>query len=119
MMNRMIKNFKLLFDDIDSLTLSGVFEKLKGGGVNPVKEREEVLLLYRHLLKHVPEMHESLLEQKYAYEVIILFIKFIKFHFRQGSRETDRAVILKLKNIGYTVIEKINKGVYPPFPKYL
>jgi hypothetical protein len=44
--------------------------------------------------------------------------KKIKFMFREGSRENDIESIKLLKNTAYTVIEKINKGVYPPFPKF-
>ena len=47
------------------------------------------------------------------------FNKLIKYNFREGSRETDIEIILDLKSVCYTVIEKINKGVYPPFPKYV
>jgi hypothetical protein len=114
-MNRLSRNFKLLLDDIETVNFTNPFKKT----FDPKQEKREILLLYRHLLKNIPKMHESLFEQKYAYEVINFNQKFIKFNFQQGSRETDRVVILKLKNIAYTVIEKINKGVYPPFPKYI
>jgi hypothetical protein len=68
-MNRIAKNFKLLIDDLDNISLINPFKKQ----IDPIKlldERNEALLLYRHLLKNVPKLHgPSLLEQKYAYEV--------------------------------------------------
>jgi hypothetical protein len=64
-MNKLVKNFKLLLDDIDSIKLTNPLKK----EIDKIAERNETLLLYRHLIKNIPKMHNSLLEQKYAYEV--------------------------------------------------
>jgi hypothetical protein len=53
------------------------------------------------------------------YNLYKIFSQEIKFNFREGSRETDYEVISLLKNTCYMIIEKINHGVYPPFPKYI
>lgn len=75
------------------------------------KNREEVLYLYRHFLKHIPQMESNLIRRTFLKEEI-------KFNFRECSRETDVEVIMTHKNNSYIIIEKINKGVYPPFPQY-
>ena len=75
------------------------------------KDRKEVLLLYRHMIKTIPKMEDSYFKQRHLHE-------FIKFNFNKGACETDIQVIMDLKNTCYIVIEKINKKVYPPFPKY-
>ena len=105
------RNLQLLLDDIKSPIISlyrnSKLEKEKF----KIDNKKEVLYLYRHMLKNIPPMHANLLEHRRTYEEI-------KFNFHEGSRETQYEIICMLKNTCYIIIEKINKGVYPPFPKY-
>jgi hypothetical protein len=107
----MIRNIKTLFSDIET-TFKTLIMQRKTEKLNfLVENRREVLYLYRHMLKNIPPMQNSLLEQRCTYEEL-------KFHFREGSSETNYEVICMLKNTCYIIIEKINKGVYPPFPRF-
>lgn len=117
---RFKRNFKLLFDDVLDQFKIIKNSIRKEDDDFMIKNRMEVLYLYRHMLKNVPPMHKNLLEKRCAYEVNIfnLLLQEIKYNFREGSRETDYETICLLKNTCYMIIEKINKGVYPPFPKY-
>jgi len=105
------RNYKLLLEDIKNVFIYIRRDYNQEINLFPSKNRREVLFLYRHFLKVIPPMHQSLLEKRCAYEEI-------KFNFREGSRETDFETINLLKNTCYIIIEKINNGVYPPFPKY-
>ena len=110
-MSKFSRNFKLLYEDIKNVFIN-IYRDDKLEKIAFIKKNQvEVLLLYRHFLKTIPPMHNSLLEQRHAYEMI-------KFYFQEGGRETDYEIINTLKNTCYIIIEKINKGVYPPFPKY-
>ena len=75
------------------------------------KNKEEVLYLYRHLYKTVPTFEKNYIRKRFLREEI-------KFFFQEGAREENINKILKLKSDGYIVIEKINAGVYPPFPQF-
>mmetsp|Transcript_22414 Transcript_22414/g.23345 ORF Transcript_22414/g.23345 Transcript_22414/m.23345 type:complete len:126 (-) Transcript_22414:39-416(-) len=75
------------------------------------KNREEVLTLYRHMLKTIPSMEKNLFRR-------VCLKERIKFNFREGSIENDVSTIMSLKNNCYIIIEKINTGIYPPFPHY-
>lgn len=111
-MLRINRNFKLLLDDIIS-PINNYFHKQTLEEQNfKINHKKEILFLYRHMLKNIPPMNNTLFEQRRTYEEI-------KFNFREGSRETDYEIICLLRNTGYTIIEKINKGVYPPFPRYV
>ncbi len=105
------RNFKLLFEDIKVSLTQNITHKQTQHDLFLSKNRKEVIYLYRHMLKNIPSLHTNLLDKRRVYEEI-------KFNFRDGSRETDYEVINTLKNTCYVIIEKINKGVYPPFPKY-
>jgi hypothetical protein len=109
--SRVENNIKLLLDD----AISGIQRRQSKPYLDKerfkTENRREVLHLYRHMLKNIPPMFERKLERIQNYE-------HIKFLFREGSREDDEESIKFLKNTAYTVIEKINKGVYPPFPKF-
>ena len=110
-MSKFARNYKMLLEDIKSVFINIYRDRKLERDTFPMKNRKEVLYLYRHFLKTIPQMHNSLLEQRCAYEEI-------KFHFHEGARETDFETICLLKNTCYIIIEKINKGVYPPFPKF-
>jgi hypothetical protein len=110
-MNKAIRNFKLLYEDITYPFLKYYQTKQNEKVQWKIDNTREVLHLYRHMLINIPKFHKSLFEKRFSIEEI-------KFHFREGSRETDPVLICKLKNTCYVIIEKINKGVYPPFPKY-
>lgn len=75
------------------------------------KNKEEVLYLYRHFLKNIPQLEKTLLRQVYLKEEI-------KFIFREHSRESIIEIIMKHKVDAYVIVEKINKNVYPPFPQF-
>lgn len=75
------------------------------------KNRIEVLALYRHLLTNIPNKECNYIRKRYLKEEI-------RFVFREHSKEDDIESILKMKNDAYIIIEKINSGVYPPFPQY-
>jgi hypothetical protein len=62
-MNKFSKNFLLLKDD-----LIYFFKRQPKEDFAKINKKE-VLLLYRHLLKTVPQMQKDLLEKKYHYEV--------------------------------------------------
>lgn len=112
-MKRIIRNFQLLSQDIKSKFKYTIYN-LQNPNSNELflkQNKKEVLLLYRHMLKNIPNMETNLFKKQCLYERI-------KFNFHEGSRETDPEVVLQLINTCYIVIEKINKGVYPPFPNY-
>jgi hypothetical protein len=111
-MSKFLKNYKLLYEDIKNVFKLYNREKKLELENFPMKNKKEVILLYRHMIKTIPPMNKSLLEQRYTYEMI-------KFYFHEGGRETNYERICLLKNTCYIIIEKINKGVYPPFPKYI
>lgn len=73
------------------------------------KNRVEVLTLYRHMLKEIPQLEKNHFRR-------ITLKERIKFNFREGSVENNISTILSLKNSCYIIIEKINAGIYPPFP---
>lgn len=75
------------------------------------KNRQEVLCLYRDMLKNIPPMERTHIRRTYLMEEI-------KFNFREHSREDDCDMINKYKLDAYIIIEKINNGVFPPFPQY-
>lgn len=106
-----IKNYKLLIEDLKIPIASRINIYKNKDDFFKVENKTEVLYLYRHMIKNIPRLHNNLFENRCAYEEI-------KFYFREGSRETDYEVINVLKNTCYTIIEKINMGVFPPFPKY-
>lgn len=109
-MNQFKRNLKLFAADVVDPV-----KRLRKEGEKELwfkQNRREVLLLYRHMLKKFPSLHENLFERQFLYEEI-------KFNFHEGRRETDPETICYLKNACYLAIEKTNKGVYPPFPKYV
>ncbi len=106
-----IRNLKLVLDDIKNPFITLYRNRQLELENFKIENKREVLYLYRHMLKNIPPMQNSLLEQRCVYEEI-------KFNFHEGSRETDYEIISQLKNTCYIIIEKINKGVYPPFPRY-
>lgn len=75
------------------------------------KNKIEVLGLYRHMYKTIPTLENNYIRKRFLREEI-------KFYFQEGAREENINNILKYKNDAYIVIEKINAGVYPPFPQY-
>lgn len=109
---RFDNNLKLLFDDVLASIRKARVKPYQDKENFQIANRKEVLHLYRHMLKHIPPMYERKLERVHLKENI-------KFQFREGSREQDVEVIKHLKASAYTVIEKINKGVFPPFPKLM
>ena len=111
MLSHIQKNFKLIFYDIKSFLLIRYNNYLHRDIIFKNNNKKEVLLLYKHLLKELPKMQITYFDKIRVYEEI-------KFNFVEGSRETDFETICYLKNVCYEIIEKVNKGVYPPFPKF-
>lgn len=66
----MNRNIRLLFEDLYYPIMR--FKNNRANKHNNWKEenKKEVLLLYRHMLKNIPKMQNSYLEEKWAYEVI-------------------------------------------------
>lgn len=110
-MIRFLRNLELVTYDIKSLYTSYIYAKNKNKIDERARHKKEILYLYRHMLKEVPKLQDDLFESKQIYEEI-------KFNFREGSRETNLEVISHLRLQCYIIIEKINKGVYPPFPRF-
>jgi len=66
---RFARNYKLLFEDLaDQIKYAKKMFK-KSDDELFVRNRLEVLYLYRHMIKNIPPMHKSLLEKRCAYEV--------------------------------------------------
>lgn len=76
-----------------------------------IKHQKEVLCLYRHMLKEIPKLEKNHFRRICLKERII-------FNFKEASIETNPHIMLSLKNDCYIIIEKINSGIYPPFPHY-
>jgi len=106
---RVKRNFKLLSEDIFYWFKNYKERKNIQEAKLSETNRKEVLHLYRIMLKNVPPLQNSKFEEKKVYEQI-------KFNFREGSRETNFDLICLLKNTCYSIIDKVNKRVYPPFP---
>ena len=75
------------------------------------KNKVEVLILYKHMLKELPKMENNHFRR-------VCLKERIKFNFREGSLEDNLDMILTLKTNCYIIIEKVNAGIYPPFPHY-
>lgn len=71
----------------------------------------EVLTLYRHMLKNIPNLETNYLRKRQIKERII-------FSFRECSYDYKPNVILEHKMKAYLIIEKINSGIFPPFPYF-
>lgn len=71
----------------------------------------EVLTLYRHMLKNIPNLESNYLRKRQLKERII-------FSFRECSYDYKPNVILEHKMKAYIIIEKINSGIFPPFPSF-
>ena len=69
----------------------------------------EVRALYRDLLKSISRV----LPRKLEREVKLAELRFM---FRESAKETDPDQINEIKMVFYTILARIEHGVYPPFP---
>ena len=67
--SRFSRNYKLLLEDIKNVFINIRRDKINEKETFPIRNKKEVLVLYRHFLKIIPSMHKSLLEKRCAYEV--------------------------------------------------
>lgn len=68
-MSRFSRNYMLLYNDIKNVFVNIWRDKNYEIETFPMKNRKEVLYLYRHFLKNIPPMYTSLLEKRCAFEV--------------------------------------------------
>eukprot|EP00347_Sterkiella_histriomuscorum_P020010 403339444 len=72
--------------------------------------KREVLALYRELLKAVIKNMPRKLEREAK-------LAEFRYLFRELSRERDPDQINEHKMMIYTILDRIENGLYPPFPK--
>jgi hypothetical protein len=71
-MNKFSRNINLLKDDLLN-SFRSIKIKKDNKDIFKKENEKEVLYLYRHMLKTIPKMQNSLFEEKYAYEVNYFF----------------------------------------------
>jgi hypothetical protein len=72
MINKFKRNFTLLCEDIVNpfkIFLNN-YKSSKDSWM--IRNKKEVLLLYRHFIKNIPVMQNNLFEQRRVYEVILV-----------------------------------------------
>ena len=69
----------------------------------------EVLGIYRELIKKTSAAMPRKLEREAK-------IAEFRYMFRESAKEMDIDQINEIKMVFYTILERIDNGVYPPFP---
>ena len=69
----------------------------------------EVCALYRDLLKETARVLPRKLEREAK-------LAELKYMFRESAKERDPDQINEIKMVFYTILTRIEHGVYPPFP---
>jgi hypothetical protein len=74
------------------------------------QNRVEVLAIYRDLMKKTSRA----LPRRFEREAKLAEFRYM---FRESSTETDPDQINEIKMVFYTILQRLDQGVYPPFPK--
>ena len=73
------------------------------------KNKMEVRALYRELLKKTSQALPRKLEREAK-------LAEFRYMFRESANEVDIDQINEIKMVFYTILDRLDNGVYPPFP---
>ena len=73
------------------------------------QNKVEVLAMYRELMKKTARS----LPRRFEREAKLAEFRYM---FRESSLETDPDQINETKMVFYTILQRLDQGVYPPFP---